>query len=277
MDGPQDDRNPALGQMRNGDLILAYAVLQGFDETGLKFLPDKSKRVADGVYIVRSHDGGENWTKPELSQTIHHVQLGGSVSPFGKIVQLPDGTALLSVYFQYHDDRGDQDYVFRSHDNGKTWGEPVLVGRHYNETALLTAKDATVLAAMRSEKGGRLDMTRSEDGGKTWNEPRQITADHEHPADLIRLRNGSILLSYGERNAPFGVEAVISKDGGKSWNDSEKIVLAKDAMSTDCGYPSSVQLPTGKILTMYYQVNDPHQTPGSTEARAVIWEIPKHR
>jgi Neuraminidase (sialidase) len=273
VDGPEDDRNPALGQLKNGDIILAYAVLHGYDHTGLKLnTPD---RHAEGVYVIRSRDGGRSWSKPKRSKSTHKLQKsGGDVSPYGKIVQLADGTALMSVYYEFRDARGNQDYVFRSRDNGKTWGDPTLVGEHYNETGLLALKGGTVLAALRSEIGGHLATSSSIDGGKTWSQPVQITKDREHPGDLIQLDDGDVLLTYGERNKPFGVQAVLSHDDGKTWSASSKTVLADDAPSADCGYPSSVQLPDGKIVTVYYHVDDPSDAPASTKATAVIWTAP---
>ncbi len=277
VDGPGDDRNPAFGQLKNGDIILAYAVLHGYDSTGLKLAKVASEREAEGVYLVRSSDGGKTWTKPELSQAIHELQnKGGSLSPYGKLAQLPDGTVLMSVYYQFADDRGHQEYVFRSHDNAKTWGEPVLIGEHYDETALVSLPGGQVLAAMRSEIGGHLATSASYDGGRTWSNAVEITRYKEHPADLLQLKNGDILLTYGERNKPFGVHAVLSHDRGKTWDEKSGVVLADDAASTDCGYPSSVQLRNGKIVTIYYQVDDAQTAPSSTRARAIVWEIPKN-
>jgi Neuraminidase (sialidase) len=275
VDGPEDDRNPALGQLKNGDIILAYAILHGYDSSGLKLSTSPAERKAEGVYITRSSDGGKTWTKPEISESTHALQKdGGSLSPYGKIVQLPDGTVLMSVYYQFPDARGNQEYLFRSHDGGKTWGEPALIGEHYNETGLLALLDGSVVAVLRSETGGHLATAFSKDGGRTWSAPTEITRDKEHPGDLIRLKNGDVLLTYGQRNKPFGVEAIISHDKGKTWDDRSKVVLANDAVSTDCGYPSSIQLPNGKIVTIYYQVDDPHNVPASAEAKSIVWQTP---
>jgi hypothetical protein len=53
IDGPDDDRNPAFGQLRNGDILLAYAIIHGYDETGLKLKArQRNERQVDGVYVV---------------------------------------------------------------------------------------------------------------------------------------------------------------------------------------------------------------------------------
>ena len=277
IDGPEDDRNPAFGQLRNGDLILAFSVLRGYDATGLHLAAKKrSDRLIDGVYLMRSANGGETWSKPERSEPIHELQKGGaSISSFGKLVQLKDGTVLMSVYCEFWDGRGNRTFVVRSHDNGKTWGDISLVGQDVNETALLGLPDGGLLAALRSVTTGHLSTSRSQDAGHTWSAPILLTKDMEHPADLILLKNGDVLLTYGVRNAPFGVAAVLSHDGGKTWDMEHKISLADDTGNIDCGYPSSVQLPDGKIVTMYYQVDDPGKTPASAKSKVFLWSLPR--
>src|SRR6185312_13897330 len=39
VDSPGDDRNPALGQLKNGNIVLAYAVLNGYEADGFKLDP----------------------------------------------------------------------------------------------------------------------------------------------------------------------------------------------------------------------------------------------
>lgn len=273
IDGPEDDRNPAFGVLADGTLLLGFVILSGYDESGLKFTSERREdRKVDGVYLMRSEDNGKSWSEPQLSETIHSFYEGqGTVSAYGKIIQLDDGTVLMTVYFQFNDERGHESYVYRSTDGGHTWGQPALLAKHFNETALAVLPDGRLLAAMRSEKSAHLATTVSTDGGHTWTEPVIITKDREHPADLIVLEDGRVLMAYGVRNAPMGARAVLSEDGGTTWDTDRKVILADDAPNTDCGYPSSVQLDDGRIVTLYYQVDDRENAPRSAKAKAVIW------
>ncbi|MCF6334033.1 MAG: exo-alpha-sialidase, partial [Draconibacterium sp.] len=45
-----------------------------------------------------------------------------------------------------------------------------------------------------------------------------------------------------------------SKDGGKTWDIEHEIIL-KHAINGDLGYPASVQLGDGIILTIYYEID----------------------
>ena len=273
VDGELDDRNPAMGQLKDGTIVLSYAIASGYDASGLRFSAKRSDRVFDGVYLVFSKDNGKTWSKPVRDPAIYNFYVNkGHISPYGKIIQLPDGTAVMAVYFEFFDHRGNQSYIFRSKDGGRTWGDPTLLGEHYNETGILQMKDGRMLAAMRSEKGGHIAIIESTDQGKTWTKPNQITADSEHPADRSQLRDGRVVMVFGERNAPRGVHAMVSRDG-RTWDKTKHIVLADDAPNGDCGYPSSVEVSKGKVVTVYYQVDDTKNAPASSSSRAVVWDV----
>ena len=118
---------------------------------------------------------------------------------------------------------------------------------------------------MRSEKSDEqaLYSTRSQDGGYTWSDPVGITGSRQHPADLILLANGDVLLTYGNRNPPYRIEGRISRDGGQSWLaplltfSGHLYGYNVDApRPTDLGYPSSAVVrrgsEPGQGVTMYY-------------------------
>jgi photosystem II stability/assembly factor-like uncharacterized protein len=275
VDTPFDDRNPAFGQLSDGALVLAYVVVAvGYDESGLR----EKNATTDGVYVIRSTDAGSTWTSP------YKINIVGSngFSPYGKIVQLADGTALMAIYLTVSKSGAEESHLYRSRDNGKTWGDPSRIAVHYNETALVSLSDGRLLAALRSTRG-RIAVAYSDDKGRSWSKPSELTRDQEHPGDLIVLGDGSVVLTYGERNRPYGVRALVSHDGGRSWDTDHLVILADDAPNWDTGYPSSVVLKDGRIFTVYYQTDvdyDPalpnevlEKSVHGAKARGVIWRV----
>ncbi len=277
VDGPWDDRNPAVGQMRNGTIVVAYAECSSYDADG-KWTPDAGKFA---LYYILSKDGGKTWSE---RRPLTAGPIGRIGSPYGRIVTLKDGTALMSVYGQAdpaHDgpgkppvgSRGDIVGVLRSTDNGETWGDFSLISAaDHNETALLPMRDGRVLAAMRTGKG-QVDISESADGGRTWSKPVAVTGGPdrkwaEHPADLVALRGDRVLMVLGRRHAPLGAMAIVSNDGGRTWDYANRRLLAWTSQSTDCGYPSAVRLRDGTIVCLYYSVGTT-DLPGVQQAVAV--------
>lgn len=75
------------------------------------------------------------------------------------------------------------------------------------------------------------------------------------------MKNGWLLVVYGQRHRrPYGEYACISRDEGETWDIANEIFLSK-APNTDLGYPASVQLADGSILTVYYQVDKRGEKP----------------
>ena len=67
----------------------------------------------------------------------------------------------------------------------------------------------------------------------------------------MRLQDGRILMTYGHRRDPLGNQARISADEGITW--SEPIIISGDGVSGDLGYPSTVQLKDGTLITVWYE------------------------
>ena len=74
---------------------------------------------------------------------------------------------------------------------------------------------------------------------------------------------------YGYRGQPPGQRAIISRDDGGTWQ--APIVLRDDGPDADLGYPSSVELPDGTLLTVYYQKRRLDEKPSVLWTR---WELP---
>lgn len=111
-------------------------------------------------------------------------------------------------------------------------------------------------------------QSESTDGGKTFSKPHQLLDDSGGAPPHLYLHSGGTLISaYGYRQEPYGVRVMLSKDGGETWDID--YVLDKDCISRDLGYPASVELPDGRILTVYYQKVD-----GTGVIVQRIWELP---
>ena len=83
-------------------------------------------------------------------------------------------------------------------------------------------------------------------------ETKTIYRDGEYVAfpNLAQLKDGTVICSYGYRNEPNGQRAKYSVDDGVTW--SEEFILRDDSPSADVGYPSTVELVDGSLLTVYY-------------------------
>ena len=245
VDSGADDRNPAVGVAPDGTVVLAYHAQGSYGDDG-SWMPQLC-RVQ--MRQTRSRDGGRTW---QDSEPLGFAGMEKH-SPFGRIVTLPGGAMLLPLYGSdtpSGDDSGDCAYILRSDDCGRTWDRPSLIADGYNETALLSTGDGVLIAAMRSvHDGGLISVCRSTDLGHTWDAPLEVTAGREHPADLTLLSNGWVLMVYGVRHDPFGVQARVSKDGGRSW--SGPFIVCDDLGDSDLGYPSTVRLGERLVTACY--------------------------
>lgn len=91
----------------------------------------------------------------------------------------------------------------------------------------------------------------SNDGGYTWSTPRPLLeVTGGAPAHLLKLSSGILLSVYGYREAPYGIRYMYSMDNGNTWVTDQ--ILTDTEKSGDLGYPSTVELEDGTLLTVYY-------------------------
>lgn len=269
-DGPLDDRDAGIVETALGTLVatnftsLAYeAPLEnriraaaGSPDAELAewiatrdFLSPERRRAALGEWAMRSTDGGLTWSSP--TPTIVN-------SPHGP-VQLSDGRLLYVGKRLWTADR--KIGAVESGDDGATWrwlaDIPVRAGDDakggYHELHAVESTDGTIVAQIRNhnsrEKGETL-QTESRDGGRTWSLPHGIGV-WGLPSHLVRLRDGRLLMTYGHRRPPFGNQARVSVDHGGTWSDP--LVVSDDGIGGDLGYPSTVELGDGTLLTVWYE------------------------
>ncbi len=248
-------------QARRADLVKAGWDVADAGDAGIAALCAHS--------VMTSRDGGKTWKSRDLPLP----NASGVMGFHGGIVTDQD-IVLWPVYGLAMPGDSGHSYVYRAADSGETWTFHEIIADArgelpMNETSLLDLGGGHILAFVRT--GDSVDhMFRAEsvNGGITWGRLRDsgITG---HPPDLLRLRNGHILLTYGYRHKPFGLRAVISEDNGQTWGDEH--ILRDDGAAADLGYPMSVQLPDETIFTTYY-----FRVPGvPTHIAGTLWREPE--
>ncbi len=199
----------------------------------------EQKQAETGHWMLRSTDGGVNWSP--------RYRVPG-YSPHGPI-SLIDGRLFYALA------NGKKALACISEDDGLTWKTLSEMPVRAGELHAVQAVDGTIIVQVRDKlvtpesRQQNTSQIVSIDGGKTWSEKQKVADGF--PSHLLRLRDGTLLMTYGWRQAPFGIRGKVSRDHGKSW--SEELVLTDDAADWDLGYPSSVELKDGTLLTVWYE------------------------
>lgn len=201
-----------------------------------------------GTWMLRSSDGGVTWSAP------YRVPVN---SPHGPI-PLSDGRVIYAGKRLWHEKK--RIGVAESHDDGKTWRWlaeiPTRDGddfTEYHELHIGEAANGHLIAQIRNhnKKNERETLqTESDDGGRTWSTPHSIGV-WGLPSHLLSLRDGRMLMTYGYRREPFGNQVRLSKDNGRSW--SEPMTISDDGDAGDLGYPSTIELNDGSLVTVWYE------------------------
>ena len=190
-----------------------------------------------------------------------------------------DGPHELTAFMTASKENGREGRVFctRTKDGGKTWDLVSWIGPEPAGFSIMPSSvrlsPTRILTTIRREEGRDhfIDAWITDDNGATWkflNRPVESTGGSVgNPPSMIKLRDGSLAITYGFRSAPFGIRAKISKDQGQTWGP--EFILRDDAGTWDLGYPRTVQRADGKIVTVYY-FNDAKDS--ERYIAATIWD-----
>ncbi|MFN7932240.1 MAG: sialidase family protein [Bryobacteraceae bacterium] len=270
--GPHDPRtnrmNCGAGVAGNGDMVVLVSGWSNREPIGNPTSALKGQVLKP--WVCRSSDGGKTWSHTTAFPDPPPVGPGidNQFIPFGDIHIAADGSLVASVYTRKDNIRNNG--LLRSKDDGRSWGNWVELNPKGNETAILHVGGGKWLAASRMfEKPGdqhHIELFASSDDAKTWQRKGPLTLPGQITGHLAKLKDGRVLLSYGNRNrGNFGVDGRISKDGGLTWDAPFRIAATPES---DCGYPASAELASGKVVTAYYTKVSPGHF---YEMRVTIW------
>lgn len=273
LDGPVDDRDAGILETAKGSLLVttftSLAYVPGLQKAEIaaeqgkpnmpaeqlarwqavhRRLPEGEHEKHLGCWMLRSEDGGLNWSPA------YRVPLN---SPHGP-VSLADGRLFYAGVALW--ESGRKVGTSFSADDGKTWSPvaelPMREGddaSNYHELHAVEAADGRLIVQIRNHNNanqGETLQTHSTDGGKTWAVPYAIGV-WGLPSHLLRLSDDRLLMTYGHRRAPLGNQARIGCDNGQTW--SAPMIIYGDASSGDLGYPSTVEISPGKLVTVWYE------------------------
>lgn len=158
-------------------------------------------------------------------------------------------------------------FCARMREGGRTFERVGWVTRSHGQgfkimpsTIRLTNGDLRTAVRCQVGASNFIDLFGSADNGNSWrwiSRPAPYTGIHGNPPSLVHLPGPieRIALVYGYRAEPFGIRARLSQDGGITWGN--EIILRADAGCHDIGYPRSIKLPRGEILSIYYFADHP--------------------
>lgn len=223
-DGPDDDRDPSIVQLKNGRMICNYFSLKkGKTEGSYEGL---------GSWIITSDDNGKTWSSSQQISKTHYCS-----SP---IRELSTGRLILGLYTE--DGKKSQGSVVISDDGGKSWQPEVLIdngGVQLDaETDIIELKDGTLYAAQRPH----MSFATSKDRGTTWTVSKPMGFAGHCPY-FLRTKDDVILLAFRLPHTSLR----FSRDECQTW--SENVVIDEVIGA----YPSLVNLMDGSIRVVYYE------------------------
>ncbi len=280
-DSNYDDRDTGILYLGNGKMLMSWftsvyandlehmqeqewlhpsdkAMMAGWTQYW-RTLPKESRKDEWGSFVKLSDDYGVTWGE--------NIRVPVS-SPHGPCVA-KDGTIYyLGKTMNFEHPYGPDVECHKSLDGGHTWEYCGTVPNFENflpnqvhEPHIVELPSGRLLGAMRVN--GRNEkpvdttyLTYSDDKGKTWSTPKCCGVDGMPPHFMMHS-SGALILSYSCRNEPdrcMSERAVISYDEGETWSDEyildDRINMEKQR---DMGYPATVELSDGSLLTLYYQ------------------------
>ncbi len=293
LDTPLDDRDGGLCQ-HQGKVFLTsftnsrkmqrnYVNVEGYKyypqedidkiNSKIECITDQDEKSYMGALYAISNDNGKTFSKPSLMKI---------TAPHGPFI-MPDGRlALIGVEYADRFEKPSfeplKKGVYISIFENDKFSEPTFIekldiGEEFVvcEPHAVTALDGRIITVLRVDdyKEATMYINYSFDNGKTFTKFKP-TGFRGAPGHLLRLKDGSILLTYSRRSTDNGQIARISYDNGETW--SEEMML-NSATEWDQGYASTCETESGELVTVFYQHGEDDKI--SNSIFSVVWKIEK--
>jgi len=223
-DGPDDDRDPSIVQLKDGRLVCNFFSLRKSDASDKPY-------VGLGTWMVASADLGRTWSAP--------CQIAKDYYCSSPIREISGGRLVLGLYRELPGTSAGA--VALSDDGAKTWRVVDIANGGHRldaETDVIELADGTLYAAQRPT----MCFSISKDRGETWSVSKPMGFEGHCPY-FLRTRDNIILLAHRVPNTSLHY----SLDECKTWSENVPVDPHIGA------YPSMVNLKDGSVLIVYYE------------------------
>ena len=234
---------------------------------------------ARGDKVFISSDRGRTWTGPfRLPFADLHLRARTDYQVLGP------KDLILFLTAQKTNDREGRPFCARTRTGGKYWNQFTWIGPEPSSgysimPSSIHLSNGDFLVALRRRDNNPaqhnfIELYRSRDGGLSWhwlaNPVKENGQYSGNPPSLVRLVDGHFCITYANRNKPHTIRAVFSSDDGTTWG--REYILRRGAGEPDIGYTRTVQRPDGKLVTVYYWLDEPRT---ERYIAATIWSMPE--
>jgi hypothetical protein len=183
-------------------------------------------------------------------------------------IRSQDGSLLAPLYGTKKLGEMSRCLIVASKDQGRTWypqGEiPGKEGHHFLEPFLYRAPSGRLDIFMRTQLDFfklpfdqtylNLHVSSSHDDGASWTSPAPSPLFCPNPVHVLPIAGGQVLVSFGQRKDPKGIEAIVTDAETPVLHDADR-VMVRPAEDGDLGYTSAVGLHDGTALVVYYMTD----------------------
>lgn len=221
------------------------------------------------IYLQQSYDNGRTWKEPVVLMNKEKASIGNNYWRFTnpELIKLKNGWILMSFTANGKPEVNDNCHVMvmLSKDNGKTWGDPTIMGRGRTwEPMIVQLPNGELELYVSSEAAwfptnGSLPQeivySRSTDNGETWTklERASFTPNCRDGMPVATVLQGNMGIIYSIEviggNGPSIVKRDLDGEWDQTpWNGQDSDKRWKLGEISGGGAPYMIQLPTGEVV-----------------------------